>query len=248
MSALQPGAVRSSASICSGAGCAKRAGRCASSGVAAELAAADAARLPFATASFDATFAVAVLQHVRRRARWSADCARVTASGRPLVHRGARQRGPLLVQSIRRRDTRSSRTAPSSIRWSGRRGRTPIRRSGPACRACCAPAGFEMAAVQLVPGVADPCRRAGDARVGRSAGGHRRRRRGAPRARRAEESGRALAKAFERYAKEADEAGPAFLEIQNTMLVVTIAQRGPEAWTPPLPARRPAGRRPGRRG
>jgi hypothetical protein len=68
----------------------------------------------------------------------------------------------------------------------------------------------------------------------------------------AEEPGRALAKAFERYAKEADQAGPAFLEIQNTMLVVTIAQRGPEDWTPPAetkPAgRTPAGRRPGRRG
>ena len=67
----------------------------------------------------------------------------------------------------------------------------------------------------------------------------------------AEEPGRALVKAFERYAREADDAGPAFLEIQNTMLVVTIAQRGPETWTRTpgtTPDVRSTGRRPGRRG
>jgi hypothetical protein len=68
----------------------------------------------------------------------------------------------------------------------------------------------------------------------------------------AEESGRALARAFDRYAREGDEAGPGFLEIQNTMLVVTIAQRDHAAWMPPAPvaadAGATAGRKPGRRG
>jgi hypothetical protein len=63
----------------------------------------------------------------------------------------------------------------------------------------------------------------------------------------AEGTGRALVQAFDRYAKEADEAGPGFLEVQNTMLVVTIAQRGPEAWRPAAAAA-PGGRKPGRRG
>ncbi|MFI5078659.1 MAG: hypothetical protein ACHQRO_15025, partial [Vicinamibacteria bacterium] len=111
-------------------------------------------------------------------------------------------------------------------------------------------AGFEIAAVHLVPvsltrvGAPVPRiweeRRAAIAAAVEAATGTS-----------AEEPGRALVKAFERYAREADDAGPAFLEIQNTMLVVTIAQRGPEDWarTPgTTPAVRPAGRRPARRG
>ncbi len=106
-------------------------------------------------------------------------------------------------------------------------------------------AGFEVAAVHLVPvsltRVGAPVPRVWDERRTAIAAAV-----DAARGTSAADAGRALAKAFDLYATEADAAGPAFLEIQNTMLVVTIAQRGPEAWTPPTPA--PGGRRGGRRG
>ena len=116
-------------------------------------------------------------------------------------------------------------------------------------------AGFEVAAVHLVPvsltRAGAPVPRVWDERRAAIAAAV-----DAAKGTMAEDAGRALAKAFESYAKEADAAGPGFLEIQNTMLVVTIAQRGPEAWaptaaaTPPAvrPPAAPGGRKAGRRG
>jgi len=104
-------------------------------------------------------------------------------------------------------------------------------------------AGFEVLAVHLVPvsqtRVGAPVgriwddRRAAIAEAVRQAGD-------TP----AADAGRALVTALERYAREAAEAGPTFLELQSTMLVVTIAQAGPEA-PPPAPAPPGRGRRRG---
>ena len=103
-------------------------------------------------------------------------------------------------------------------------------------------AGFEVLAVHLVPvsqaRVGAPVPRVWDERraaigvaieaAGKTA---------------AAEIGRALLAALERYARDADQAGAAFLEIQSTMLVVTIAQAGPEPPAPPPPSTRRSRRR-----
>jgi ubiquinone/menaquinone biosynthesis C-methylase UbiE len=218
-------------------------------GVAAELAAADAARLPFAAASFDAAFAVAVLQHVPRPRAVIEALRRVLRPGGRIVlaepDNGARYwfSDPASGHEVFAHATEfyslveeaSAEDADPSI--------------GPRVPRLVRAAGFEVAAVHLVPvsltragapvpRVWDERRAAITAAVDAAQGTM------------AEEAGRALAKAFESYAKEADAAGPGFLEIQNTMLVVTIAHRGPDAWVPPAAPNPPAtgGRRGGRRG
>ena len=165
------------------------------------------------------------------------------APGRPARDRRAGQRGALLVQRSGVRARGVPRRPPSSIRWSrSREGEDADPSIGPRVPRLLRAAGFEIAAVQLVPvslsRAGAPVPRVWDERRAAIAAAVE-----TARGTSAEEPGRALAKAFERYASEADDAGPAFLEIQNTMLVVTIAQRGPEAWTPP-PAATPAPARP----
>jgi SAM-dependent methyltransferase len=215
-------------------------------GVAAELAAADALRLPFAEASFDAAFAVAVLQHVPKPREAMAALRRVLRPGGRLVlaepDNAARYwfSDPASGHEVFARASEFY----SLVEESAADDADPS--IGPRVPRLLRAAGFEVAAVNLVPvsltraGAPVPRvwdeRRAAIAAAVEAAAGTA-----------AEEAGRSLVTAFDRYAREADEAGPAFLEIQNTMLVVTIAQRGPEA--PPAPAAAPpAGGRRGRRG
>ena len=216
-------------------------------GVVAELATADAARLPFAAESFDGAFAVAVLQHVPKPRAVIDNLRRVLRPGGRLVlaepdnaarywfsepasgHEVFAHAGEFysLVEEAAGED------ADPSI--------------GPRVPRLLRAAGFEIAAVHLVPvsltraGAPVPRvwdeRRAAIAAAVEAA-------KGTP----AEEAGRALAQSFDRYAKEADAAGPGFLEIQNTMLVVTIAQRGLAAPPPPPAPSSPPGRKAGRRG
>ena len=219
-------------------------------GVAAELATADAARLPFAPASFDAAFAVAVLQHVPQPRAAIDGLRRVLRPGGRLVlaepDNAARYwfSDPASGHEVFAKATEFYSLVEEAA------GDDADPSIGPRVPRLLRAAGFEIAAVQLVPvslsraGAPVPRvweeRRAAIAAAVEAAAGTS-----------AEEPGRALVKAFERYAREADDAGPAFLEIQNTMLVVTIAQRGPETWTRTpgtTPDVRTTGRRPGRRG
>jgi SAM-dependent methyltransferase len=219
--------------------------------VSAELAVADAARLPFAAGSFDAAFAVAVLQHVPTPRAVVDGLRRVLKPGGRLVlaepDNAARYwfSEPASGHDVFAHaneffslvEEAAGEDADSSI--------------GPRVPRLLRAAGFEIAAVHLVPvsltRAGAPVRRIWDERRALIAAAV-----AAAHGTAAEVPGRALIASFERYAKEADEAGPAFLEIQNTMLVVTIAQRGPDAGppatAPDATARTPAGRKPGPRG
>jgi SAM-dependent methyltransferase len=221
-------------------------------GVAAELAAADAAALPFAPATFDAAFAVAVLQHVPKPRAAIAALRRVLKPGGRLV-----LAEPDNAARYWFSDPASGHEAfahanefYSLVEEAAGDDADPS--IGPRLPRLLRASGFEVVAVHLVPvsltRAGAPVPRIWDERRQAIAAAV-----DASRGTLAEEAGRALAKAFDRYAKEADEAGPAFLEIQNTMLVVTIAQRGPEL--PPLPQAQaatgrsaPAGRKPRARG
>jgi SAM-dependent methyltransferase len=220
-------------------------------GVAAELAAADAARLPFAPASFDAAFAVAVLQHVPQPRTVIDALARVLRPGGRLVlaepDNAARYwfSDPASGHEVFARATEFYALVEEAA------GDDADPSIGPRVPRLLRAAGFEIAAVHLVPvsltRAGAPVPRVWEERraaIGAAVD--------AARGTAAEEAGLALAKAFDLYAKEADSAGPAFLEIQNTMLVVTIAQRGHGPAAPPPPPRpvgkSPAGRKPGGRG
>ncbi len=210
-------------------------------GVAAELATADAARLPFAADAFDAAFAVAVLQHVSQPQAVIDDLRRVLREGGRLVlaepDNAARYwfSDPASGHAVFAHATEFY----SLVEEAAREDADPS--IGPRVPRLLRAAGFEIAAVHLVPlsltRVGAPGPRVWEERqaaIGAAVD--------AARGTMAEESGRALVKAFDRYAKEADAAGAGFLEVQSTMLVVTIAQRGPHA--PPTGAgrtTRPAG-------
>jgi len=219
-------------------------------GVAAELAAADAARLPFAAASFDAAFAVAVLQHVPKpRAVIDALRRILRPGGRLVLAEPDNAARYWFSDPASGHDVFAHATAFYSLveEASGEDADVSI---GPRVPRLLRAAGFEVAAVHLVPvsltRAGAPVPRVWDERRAAIAAAV-----DAAQGTLAEEAGRALATAFERYAREADAAGPGFLEIQNTMLVVTIAQRGPEAWMPPAaaqPSGASGGRKVGRRG
>ena len=219
-------------------------------GVAAELAAADAARLPFAAASFDAAFAVAVLQHVPKpRAVIDALRRILRPGGRLVLAEPDNAARYWFSDPASGHDVFAHATAFYSLveEASGEDADVSI---GPRVPRLLRAAGFEVAAVHLVPvsltRAGAPVPRVWDERRAAIAAAV-----DAAQGTLAEEAGRALATAFERYAREADAAGPGFLEIQNTMLVVTIAQRGPEAWMPPAAAQSSGasgGRKVGRRG
>lgn len=219
-------------------------------GVAAELATADAARLPFAAASFDAAFAVAVLQQVPRPRAAIEHLRRVLRPGGRLVIAEPDNAARYWFS-----DPASGHEAfahaiefYSLVEESAGDDADPS--IGPRVPRFLRAAGFEVLAVHLVPvsltragapvpRVWDERRQAVAAAVDAA--------RGTP----AEDAGRVLQQAVDRYAREADAAGPAFLEIQSTMLVVTVAQRGPDGPPGAAPATTiamPPGRRRGRRG
>lgn len=200
----------------------------------ADLAAADAARLPFAPGSFDAAFAIAVLQHVPRPRAVVDALRRVLRPGGRLVlaepdnaarywfsdpasgHEAFAHATEFysLVE-----DAASEESDPSV---------------GPRVPRLVRAAGFEVLAVHLVPvsltRAGAPVRRVWDERRAAIVAAV-----DAAKGTEAADAGTALLTAFDRYAREADLAGPGFLEIQNTMLVVTIAQRLPGD-PPPAPS------------
>lgn len=193
-------------------------------GVAAALSAADAAALPFATGSFDAAFAVAVLQHVERPEDALASLARVVRAGGRLVavEPDTAQRSwysePASGHEVFALATQFFEALEASRR---ERGDPAL---GPRLPGLLRRHGFEPLAVHLFP-VAESRLGAPVARIweqrrlaieseARAAG---------------DESlaglGRAVLRALDRYARESSAAGPAFVEIQHSMLYATVAQR-----------------------
>ena len=188
-------------------------------------AAADACRLPFAADSFDSTYCVAVLQHIRDLSGALGEIARVTRPG-----------GRVLIvepDNAARYWFSSLESGMQAFELSRRffgglvavRGESPAAAVGPLVPGMLAAAGVEPVSVRLFPvsvahlGVPPPAfwdsRRAVVRGVIAKAPDEALRRLGAD-----------FLKAIDQYARDASTAGPAFVEIQNTMLFATVGQRG----------------------
>lgn len=193
-------------------------------GLPVELATADAAALPFAGASFDAAFAVAVLQHVDRPVDAVAGLARVMRPGGRLVvvepDNDARYwfSEPTCGHETFEQATRFFAVIEELRRQQG----DPA--LGPRVPGFLRGAGFDVLALHLFPvsvtRVGAPVARIWDERrtvirqeIDRAPDEALKR------------MGRDLLASLERYAAAATAAGPAFVEIQNTMLFATVAQR-----------------------
>jgi len=188
-------------------------------------AAADACRLPFAADAFDSTYCVAVLQHIRDLSGALGELARVTRPG-----------GRVLVvepDNAARYWFSSVQSGMEAFELSRRffagvaaaRGESPAVAVGPLVPGMLAASGVEPVSVRLFPvsvshlgappatfwdsrreAVRDAMAKAPDEALRRL--------------------GADYLKAIEQYARDASNAGSAFVEIQNTMLFATVGQRG----------------------
>lgn len=188
------------------------------------FAAADACHLPFPDASFDATFCVAVLQHIVEVSGALAECARVTKPGGKFLavepDNAARYwfsslpSGMVAFEKGQRFFAASAgagrETAPAAV--------------GALIPGLLLAAGIQPLSVRLFPvfgsalGAPAPTvwntrRQAAQARIDASTDDAIR------------DLGQQYLAALEDYAREAEAAGPAFVEIQNTLLIATVGQR-----------------------
>jgi SAM-dependent methyltransferase len=187
-------------------------------------AAADACRLPFAADAFDSTYCVAVLQHIRDLAGTLAELARVTRPG-----------GRVLVvepDNAARYWFSSEPSGMDAFELSRRflaglaaaRGESPAVPVGPLVPGMLAAAGVDPVSVRLFP--------VSVSHLGAPPLAFWESRRAAVReaiAKAPDESLRRLGadflKVIDQYSRAAAEAGPTFVEIQNTMLFATVGQK-----------------------
>jgi ubiquinone/menaquinone biosynthesis C-methylase UbiE len=190
----------------------------------AHFAAADACRLPFANASFDSVFCVAVLQHIGDVKSAVDEMARVTRPGGRIVAVEPDNSARYFYSSVEdgRRAHESARRFFSAL--SEARGDTSEPAVGPQLPTLFAQSGVDPLSVHVFP--------VSGARLG------------APTAelwenRRANVSeeiqkapnesirrlGQDYLKVLDKYAAAAAAAGPGFVEIQNAMLFATVGQR-----------------------
>ena len=188
-------------------------------------AAADACRLPFAADSFDSTYCVAVLQHIRDLSGALGEIARVTrpaaasSSSNPTTRRAT---GSAPCRAAWKRSRSAAASSAGCSRCAVSRPPRPSVRSSRGCSR--RPASSRC--------------RSGCSRCRCRTSACRRRRSGsraatavrAVIAKAPDEGLRRLGadflKAIDQYARDANTAGSAFVEIQNTMLFATVGQRG----------------------
>jgi SAM-dependent methyltransferase len=188
------------------------------------FAAADACALPFADASFDSAFCVAVLQHIRDVPRAVREFARVTRPGGRVVAVEPDNAGRYFFSSSDAGRRAYEAAGQFFATLAQVRGDAADRAVGPKLPSLFTQNGIHPLRVHLFPvtrsqlGAPSPAvwqeRReaireavdhAPDEAIGRL--------------------GRDYLKVLDRYAQEARAAGPAFVEIQNTMLFATVGQR-----------------------
>ncbi len=188
------------------------------------FAAADACDLPFADASFDSTFCVALLQHIREIAGALRELARVTKPGGRILAVEPDNAARYWYSSLES----GTRAFELGLRFfttlADARGDATDPSVGPHLPGLFAQAGIEPIAVQLFPvsvsrlGAPPPAiwesRRDAVRRVVATAPDEALKRLGAD-----------YLRTIDRYAEDAAAAGPTFVEIQNTMLFATVGQR-----------------------
>lgn len=181
---------------------------------------ADACHLPFSDGAFDSTFCVAVLQHIRNVAEALREFVRVTRPGGRIVAVEPDNNARYWFSSV------PSGMAAYDLgrRFFSALGESSDGAVGPTLPGLFAAEGLDLEAVHLFPvsvsrlgpppvSVWDARRKAIGAAVEKAPDGA------------ARQLGAEYLAAIERYAAEARSAGSAFVEIQNTMLFATVAQR-----------------------
>lgn len=190
----------------------------------ASFATADACALPFGDGAFDSAFCVAVLQHIRDVARAIQELARVTRPGGRVVAVEPDNAGRYFFSSSDAGRRAYEAAGQFFATLAQARGDTTDPAVGPKLPGLFVQSGIEPLRVHLFP--------VSRAQLGAPPEGVWEERRSAIRAaseRAPDEAirrlGRDYLKLLDRYAEEARTAGPAFVEIQNTMLFATVGQR-----------------------
>ncbi len=188
------------------------------------LAAADVARLPFATGAFDATFCVAVLQHVNQVGRAVEELARVTRPGGRVLAVEPDNSGRYWYSSAEAGADAYLDASRFFAAVGAARGDSTDPAVGPRLSAIFADAGIEPVSVQLFPvsvtHIGPPVATVWQAR--RDAVTKALASTNDPTA---TSLGARYLDTLDRYEREATRAGARFVEIQNTMLFATVGQR-----------------------
>jgi SAM-dependent methyltransferase len=188
------------------------------------IAAGDACRLPFRNGVFDATFCVAVLQHVSNVSDAINEIARVTAPGRRMVIVEPDNSARYLHSSVPSGAVAAAAGARFFAAVADARERATHPAVGPRVPSLLATAGIEAVDVRLFP--------VSSVQLGVPAERVWARRRArveevmaAAATDRVREAATVFLAALDDYRAEAAEANTAFVEIQNTMLFATVGQK-----------------------
>ncbi len=189
----------------------------------ASFAAADACALPFTDATFDSAFCVALLQHIADVAQAVREIARVTRPGGRIVAVEPDNSARYFYSSSNA-GMRAYELAGQFFSGLSERGDATDPAVGPKLPGLFASSGIQLLKVQIFPvsraqlGAPSPAvwtaRREAIAQAIAAAGDVGLRR-----------LGHDYLKLVDAYAEEAKAAGPAFVELQNTMLFATVGQK-----------------------